>query len=119
MSAVRDGRPWPRKIAAFKTEVARWASRVGVAPKRVQVQRMTTKWASCSTSGRLCFSRELLAEDPRFQEIVIVHELLHLVVPNHGRLFRSLLTAYVPAWERIGGSRIARVCGQSPLPSGA
>ena len=80
-------------------------------PKRVQVQRMTKKWASCSSTGRLCFSVSLLREDPAFQEVVIVHELLHLTVPNHGRLFRSLMTAYLPTWERVAGARIARICG--------
>lgn len=38
---------------------------------------MTKKWASCSTSGRICFSTDLLEEDSAFQEAVIVHELLH------------------------------------------
>lgn len=107
----RDGHPMPRRIGAFKTEVDRWAARIGVGPKRVQVQRMTTKWASCSSAGRLCFSVDLLKTDPAFQEVVIVHELLHLLVPNHGRLFRSLMMAYVPAWEQVAGSRFARVCG--------
>lgn len=107
------------KTASFKTRVQRWASTLGVEPRRVQIQRMTTKWASCSSTGRVCFSRDLLSEDPTFQEVVIVHELLHLLVPNHGKLFRSLMTAYVPAWEHSRGSRIARVCGHSSLPSSA
>ena len=96
---------------ALKVLVQRWASRIGVQPKRVQVQRMTTKWASCSLSGRLCFSTDLLLEDVAFQEVVIVHELLHLRVPNHGKLFKSLMTAYVPGWEKMWGSRISRACG--------
>jgi len=75
---------------------------------------MTAKWASCSTNGRLCFSRELLAENPGFQEVVVVHELLHLFVPNHGKLFRSLMTAYVPGWEELSRSRASRICGSSP-----
>ena len=72
---------------------------------------MTTKWASCSSAGRLCFSRDLLREDGAFQEAVIVHELLHLRVPNHGKLFKSLMTAYVPGWERRSQGRAAPVCG--------
>lgn len=100
-----------RDTDALKTVVERWASRIGVEPKRVQIQRMTTKWASCSLNGRLCFSTDLLLEDPAFQEAVIVHELLHLRVPNHGKLFKGLMGAYVPGWEQASGSRIARVCG--------
>jgi len=71
---------------------------------------MTAKWASCSLAGRLCFSRDLLDEDAAFQEVVIVHELLHLLVPNHGKLFKSLLTAYVPGWERVCRNGLHRVC---------
>lgn len=107
----------PRRIGAFKTEVDRWASRIGVGPKRVQVQRMTTKWASCSSAGRLCFSVDLLKTDPAFQEVVIVHELLHLLVPNHGKLFKSLMTAYVPGWEELSQALASRVCGHGSLPS--
>lgn len=69
---------------------------------------MRAKWASCSLAGRLCFSRELRRQDLTFQEVVIVHELLHLRVQNHGKLFKSLMTAYVPRWEEVSGGRIAR-----------
>ncbi|MGH7355742.1 MAG: M48 metallopeptidase family protein [Candidatus Rokuibacteriota bacterium] len=102
-----------RRQATFKDLVKRWAATIGAQPERVQVQRMTRKWASCSPAGRLSFSAGLIREERAFQEIVIVHELLHLRVPNHGRLFKSLMTAYLPEWERIGGHRIARVCRYS------
>lgn len=90
-----------QRSAAFKETVRRWALRIGVAPKRIQIQNMKKKWASCSTAGRICFSRDLLLQDPAFQEFVIVHELLHLLVPNHGKLFKSLLNSYLPDWERV------------------
>jgi predicted metal-dependent hydrolase len=102
----------------FRTLVARWAAQIGVEPKRVQLQRMTKKWASCSTGGRVCFSTDLLVEERTFQELVIVHELLHLQVPNHGRLFKGLMNAYLPGWEMNARGRVARLCGyqadQSP-----
>jgi hypothetical protein len=42
-----------------------------------------------------------IAEAPMaFRELVIVHELLHLLVPNHGKLFKSLMSAYLPGWEK-------------------
>jgi predicted metal-dependent hydrolase len=98
------------RYTAFKARVQSWAERIGVQPERVQVQRMTRKWASCSAGGRLCFSTSLVREDSAFQEVVIVHELLHLRVANHGRLFKSLMNAYVPNWERTSASRVSRVC---------
>ena len=44
------------------------------------------------------------------EQDIPVHELLHLRVPNHGRLFKSLMSAYLPEWQGIGGQRIARFC---------
>ena len=85
----------------LKAEIARWAVAMKVKPVQIRVQRMTKKWASCSSKGRVCFSADLLQESGAFQEYVIVHELLHLHVPNHGKLFKSLLNAYLPGWEAI------------------
>jgi predicted metal-dependent hydrolase len=110
------GHPPPRAAATFKAEVQRWAARMRVRPKRVQIQRMTTKWASCSSAGRLCFSGDLLREDATFRQVVIVHELLHLLVPNHGKLFKSLMTAYVPGWEQVSRARASRTCGRGASP---
>ena len=94
----------------FKVTVARWAERIRVRPARVQLQRMTTKWASCSSAGRLCFSRDLLRKARAFQEVVVVHELLHLQVPNHGKLFKSLMTAYLPSWQQVSGNKRLESC---------
>lgn len=63
---------------------------------------MTRKWGSCSTRGTVTFASELLRQPAAFQDYVIVHELLHLRVPNHGRLFKALLGVHVPEWRRLG-----------------
>ncbi|MDZ7295619.1 MAG: M48 family metallopeptidase [candidate division KSB1 bacterium] len=64
-------------------------------PRQVAIRPMRRKWASCSSRGRLTFDTELLRQPAGFRREVIVHELLHLKVPNHGRLFRSLLRAHL------------------------
>ena len=79
----------------LKAEVQTWARRMGVEPKEVHLRPMRRKWASCSSIGRLTFSADLLRQPASFRAEVIVHELLHLKVPNHGPLFRSLLRAYL------------------------
>lgn len=71
---------------------------------------MVKKWASCSPSRRLYFSLDLVREQRRFRDVVIVHELLHLRLRNHGKLFRSLLNAFVPGWERETAGRANRIC---------
>jgi predicted metal-dependent hydrolase len=79
----------------FKEFARAWAEKIQVKPARIQVQRMTQKWASCSAGGVVTFSTDLLIEDRSFGEAVMVHELIHLKVPNHGPVFRSLLKAYL------------------------
>jgi hypothetical protein len=75
----------------FRAEVDAWARRIGIEPKEVRLRPMKRKWASCSGRGRLTFDTALLQQPAHFRAEVIVHELLHLKVPNHGKLFRALL----------------------------
>ena len=85
--------------AAFRARVGKWASTLGVKTRGVYVREMRTKWASCSTNGILTFNRELLELDEQLWDYVIVHELLHFDVPNHGKLWKSLMRAHVGDWE--------------------
>lgn len=83
----------PRDV--FQGEVEAWARRIGVRPKVVQVRAMKQKWGSCSTSGRVTFDASLLRQHANSRKRVIVEELLHLRVPNHSKLFKTLLRAYL------------------------
>lgn len=56
---------------------------------------MKRKWASCSRRGRLTFDTDLLRQPAGFRKEAIVHELLHLKLPNHGKVFKSLVKAYL------------------------
>jgi hypothetical protein len=60
---------------------------------------MKTKWASMSTTGRLTLNTDLLTLAQELAEFVIVHELVHLLVPNHGKVFKSFMYAYLPDSE--------------------
>lgn len=86
--------------AAIRRRVADWARRLNVRPRLVRVRSMTRKWGSCSTSGVVTLADDLADQRPGFQDFVIAHELLHLRVPNHGKLFKALLTAHVPGWKK-------------------
>jgi predicted metal-dependent hydrolase len=85
---------------AFKQRVHTWAQKLEVPMVGLAVRPMATKWASCSSNGHLSFSTDLLCLDPALWDYVIVHELLHLSVPNHGKLFKALLRAHLGDWER-------------------
>ncbi len=100
-----DGKTHPARRptwseAAFRARVAEWAVKIGVEPAEVHLRAMRRKWASCSSRGRLTFDTDLLRQPQDFANYVIVHELLHLRVPNHGKLFKSLLLALIPNGER-------------------
>ncbi|MGH9365345.1 MAG: M48 metallopeptidase family protein [Thermoanaerobaculia bacterium] len=91
-------------------EIEGWATKLGIEPEAVYVQRMKRKWASCSSAGRLYFASDLAGEPRRFREVVIVHELLHLRIQNHGKLFKSFLNSYVPGWEIEIQGKANRIC---------
>lgn len=79
----------------FRAEVEAWAKRIGVTPREVRIRPLKRKWASCSSRGRLTFDTDLLRQPADFRQEVIVHELLHLKIPNHGKLFKVLLKVYL------------------------
>jgi len=91
--------------ARLKRRVDVWTVKLRVMPRVVRVQRMTRKWGSCSTAGTITLAVDLDDKDEGFQDFVIVHELLHLKVPNHGRLFKALMTAHVPKWRAFDAAR--------------
>ncbi|MGI4790148.1 MAG: M48 metallopeptidase family protein [Janthinobacterium lividum] len=76
-----------------------WASRIGVPLRQIHLRSMHTKWASISQAGRLTLNTDLLPLPPDLGELVIVHELVHLLMPNHGRVWKSFMAAYLPDWE--------------------
>jgi len=88
MSAWRDKEE-------FKARVLEWAAKLGVKASALYVRPMSRKWASCSTAGTLSFNDELLGLDRELGDCVIVHELLHFSVPNHGKLWKSLMRAHL------------------------
>lgn len=77
-----------------------WATRLDLHVQAVSIRKMQKKWASCSTAGRLTFDESLLSKPVDLQDYVIVHELLHLSVPNHGKLWKSLMRAHLGDYER-------------------
>lgn len=78
-----------------------WSVKLRVNPTAIRVQEMRRKWGSCTARGTVTFAAALLDQQEGFQEFVIVHELLHLRYPTHGRLFKAVLSAHVPGWRRF------------------
>lgn len=85
----------------FVARTMDWANRMDVRVRSVTVRRMSKKWASCSSAGRLTFDETLLELCAELQDYVIVHELLHFYVPNHGKLWKSLMRAHLGDYEAL------------------
>lgn len=88
-------RSWESK-REFKEEVYIVAQKLEVKIKQIVIRRLAGKWASCSTNGFFTFNLELLGLDRSLGEFVILHELLHYHVPNHGKLWKSLMMVHMP-----------------------
>ena len=95
---------------SFVKRTSDWAARLDVGVRTISIRRMRKKWASCSTARRLTFDESLLRMPSDLQDYVIVHELLHLQVPNHGKLRKSLMRAHLGAYELLE-SRLKRFAG--------
>ena len=104
---------WPTNgsltpAARLKRRVDHWAGKLRAMPRLVRVQRMTRKWGSCSTAGTVTLALDLDEQSVEFQDFVIAHELLHLKAPNHGKLFKALMTMHVPGWRNQELNRLCR-----------
>jgi predicted metal-dependent hydrolase len=85
----------------FKKRVRYWAEKLEVDVVWLGVRSMRNKWASCSTGGHLNFNTALLGLDHDLWDYVIVHELLHFFIPNHGKLWKSLMRAHLGDYEKL------------------
>lgn len=85
------------EIVAEKYPLVR---KYGAPRPTVRIREMETRWGSCSAkTGVITFNKRLIAA-PRFcVEYVAIHELCHLIYPNHSKDFYALLTTFVPDWQ--------------------
>lgn len=85
---------------ALPTLVNHWGALVGAMPRRVHIQRMKTKWGSCSPSNMsIRLNSELAKKPPECLEYIILHELVHLREPTHGLRFIELMNQLMPHWR--------------------
>lgn len=79
----------------FKEDVRAWADRIGVEAKEIHLRNMKKKWGSCSSKGRLTFDVSILNAPEEMRIRIVLHELLHLRYPTHGKMFKTLLKTYL------------------------
>jgi len=83
-----------RRIEIYLPDVQRYGAKKPI----VRVRKMKRRWGSYTTSGTLLFNLELVKAPIHCVDYVLVHELCHLVHPNHSPDFYQLLGMLMPDW---------------------
>lgn len=87
-----------RNEQELRDAVKSWAKKMGVQVPQIHVRPLKNKWGSISTKGRMTLNAQLLELPKELGEFVIVHELVHILSPNHGKVFKCFMDAYLPNW---------------------
>lgn len=64
------------------------------------VKRMSKRWGSCTPNGRIILNPEIIKTPSKCMEYVVIHELCHLIHPNHSKEFYELQNKMMPDWEK-------------------
>jgi len=93
-----DARTAARELATMLADEE--AEALGVAYRRIVIRDQRTRWGSCSADGTLWFNWRLVLAPFEVLDYVVVHELCHLLVPNHSERFWRLVARRRPGWRR-------------------
>ena len=84
--------------------IAKWESIMAVKVERFFIQRMKTKWGSCSPiPHHIRLNTELAKKPPKCLEYIIIHEMTHLIEPTHNSRFVALMDSFLPNWRSCRG----------------
>lgn len=89
-----------RLTAVVRELVPLWARRMGVQPGGVRFREMKSRWGSCQLrTHEITLNTNLGKMPPACIEYVVVHELCHLLVPDHSPAFHAQMTRFLPDWQ--------------------
>lgn len=80
--------------------IEKWEPLIGVRVERFFVQKMKTKWGSCSHDAKnIRLNTDLAKKPPECLEYIVVHEMVHLLESTHNSRFISLMDQFMPKWR--------------------
>ncbi|MGW4128939.1 M48 family metallopeptidase [Amycolatopsis japonica] len=85
------GRRW------LTQSVDSWAGRIGVDRPSVTIEDLGTRWGVRNRDGSLTFHWAAMQLPPELLELIVVHELVHLVVARHNEEFTKRVLLALPA----------------------
>ena len=95
-------REWYRSIlkGILPDLFIKWEMTTGMRCSEYRTRYMKTRWGTCNHRTKVIWMNVRLAEKPlECIEYVVLHELVHTVVPNHGPEFKAYLDRYMPDWK--------------------
>ena len=95
---------WYRTLLKAEVEkyLPKWERITGLQCSSWQSKYMTTKWGTCNTTtGKIWLNLQLAKKPIECLEYVILHELIHLKVRNHGPEFVTEMNRYMQNWREI------------------
>ena len=88
------------KFQAYLAPLEERFNSYGVKPSGFEIRRMPKRWGSCTPKGKIILNTELIKAPKGCIEYVIIHELCHLVHPDHSKAYWNLLDKEMPAWQK-------------------
>lgn len=95
---------WYRELVRAQAGefIDKWAPKMGVKVSKVFVQHMKTRWGSANKAKMSLRLNTELARKPReCLEYIVIHELAHLIVPDHSAAFFAIMDRHLPNWPTI------------------
>lgn len=86
----------------LKEKLIYWSKITNISYNSVKVRDAKTKYGSCIPKTKaLHFSSRLVMLKKEAIDAIIVHELCHIVYPNHSKNFYNLVESYIPNYKEI------------------
>jgi predicted metal-dependent hydrolase len=80
-----------RALERLQEKTNRYALQIGVSPAGVSVRNFKSRWGSCDKQGQVVFNWNIIKAPHAIADYVVVHELCHLIHPNHSKDFWQLV----------------------------
>lgn len=93
-----------RKALCEKAEpiFERWEKLTCLKADSFQIKKMKTRWGTCNPqTKKIWLNLELATKKNECIEYVILHELAHLRIHNHGNDFIAFMNYYMPNWKEL------------------
>lgn len=81
--------------------IAELSASLGYAFQKVTIKNNKTNWGSCSNRKNINLNLHLMRLDDRLIDYILVHELVHTVIPNHGPDFKARMKMHFHDMEQL------------------